>query len=617
MIKSVLRALQQKIVPKIIYGGIRSKLLIIAGIIITFVFSGAYIASTYLDMTFDQGVWWTWTHMMDPGFIGDDHDHWYKMLLGSFIAFVGVIIVAGAFLTILNEIIESMVEHLQKGHIPKRLEGHTVIAGTGDQLKNFIDAVNVLSGKDKQDQILVVIPEQRYLEQTKSICVGQTLIAIDHIWTKDALDRLHLASANRMILLENFGGDISTMLKVITQINRLRSQKKNTQEMKVYIELNSRSMLPVLQSSMRRFIENSSKMEIFWINMANASARLALLNHPLDIEKKSKQVTLIFLGWSNFAEALLQQVLRVGHYINSTRIIIVTDDNKTMQDKIAHDFPGIFSSTYVQDILTIECIASNTVSTLKMQIDENITVAICGDNNDEIFIKAMELATSGFDGLKQVFVELPDGSGYRDVIDAMKKGEKDIPIIPVRSHAKAFELMEKLDKFAKQGHDKYIKEREKQGQRIKDEDGSYVNAADYSWDMLDEIQRGWNRSPADHAEIKLRILADKHKMPRHQRTDDGRLIVSKALKSKAEEIIRHYEEKLPTQHDGLELLAMLEHNRWSGEKFSEGWVYGEETNKALKISSYLVAYKDLTNEIQQYDREQVAVQLSNLLVGSV
>mgnify|MGYP000243957644 CR=1 FL=1 len=617
MIKSVLRALRQKIVPKIIYGGIRSKLLIIAGIIITLVFSGAYIASTYLDMTFNQGVWWTWTHMMDPGFIVGDHDHWYKMLLGSFIAFVGVIIVAGAFLTILNEIIESMVEHLQKGRIPKRLEGHTVIAGTGDQLKNFIDAVKVLSGKDKQDQILVVIPEQRYLEQTKSICVGQTLIAIDHIWTEDALDRLHFKSANRVILLENFGGDISTMLKVITQINRLRSQKKNIQEMKVYIELNSRSMLPVLQSSMRRFIDNSSKMEICWINMANASARLALLNHPLDIEKKSKQVTLMFLGWSDFAEALLQQVLRVGHYINSTRIIIATDDNKTMQDKIAHDFSGIFSSTYAQDILTVECIATNTVSTLKTQVDENITVAICGDNNDEIFIKAMELATSGFDGLKQMFVELPDGSGYRDVIDAMNKGEKDIPIVPVRSHAKAFELMEKLDKFAKQGHDKYIKEREKQGQRIKKADGSYDSPADYSWDMLDEIHRGWNRSPADHAEIKLRILADKHQMPRHKRTDDDCLIVSKALKSKAEDIIRHYEEKLSTKNDDLELLAMLEHNRWSGEKFAEGWVYGEETNKALKISSYLVAYKDLANEIQQYDREQVAVQLGNLLVGSV
>lgn len=619
MIKAILRFLNKKILSKVIYGGIRPKLLAIAGIIAILVVFGAFLASAYLNMTFNQGIWWTWTHMVDPGFIDGDGGSLVQMLVGSFIAFIGVLIVAGAFLTILQEIIEVMVEHLKKGHIAKSLTEHTVIAGTGAQLKNYITAVNSLSPLVTEDQLLIVISEQQDLERVKGLCPNHIPIAVDTIWTPKAMDRLSLKSASRLILLENFGGDISKMFKVITQLNSLRIEESPASKLKIYIEVNNRKLLPMLQSSLQRFIKHPAMIDVSLMNMANISARLALLEHPLEVflsNKSQGQTVLVILGWSLFSDALLQQVLRVSHSICPTRIIIATNNTQEIQEKISQDYPGLSDTNYINKILSIECLDFNAINCLKTQSEDNVTFAICGENHDEVFSKAIELSISDFTGLQQIFVELPDGSGYIDVIQAMSFSDEDIPIIAVGSHAKAFELMEQLDKFAKQGHEKYIQQRELQGKRIKKANGTYENPADYSWEMLDEVHRGWNRSPADHAEIKLRTLAGSHQIKRHEKTNDGQIVISRKLKQKVQDILDHYKNKVTTHHKDLELLAMLEHNRWAGEKLAEGWIVGKETNKPRQISSFIIPYDKLSEEIKAYDRDQVVIQLTNLLVDA-
>ena len=113
------------------------------------------------------------------------------------------------------------------------------------------------------------------------------------------------------------------------------------------------------------------------------------------------------------------------------------------------------------------------------------------------------------------------------------------------------------------------------------------------------------------------VLADIYQLDRHTKDHNGCFIMSAELQQKMEDVIEHYNKKKSAHHDDLELLSMLEHNRWSGEKLAEGWVFGEKTDKIHKISSFIVAYGQLTEDIKQYDREQVVTQLMDLLNNTV
>ena len=55
----------------------------------------------------------------------------------------------------------------------------------------------------------------------------------------------------------------------------------------------------------------------------------------------------------------------------------------------------------------------------------------------------------------------------------------------------------------------------------------------------------------------------------------------------------------------VERMAELEHGRWNAERLSNGWRYAKEKCEARKFSPYLVAWKDLPDEIKDYDRSAV------------
>jgi hypothetical protein len=617
MIKNSTFNIVQKLWSKIMFGGIKPKLGAIFFVITSIVFIGGAIASSNFNMTFQEGLWWTWIHLMNPGFISGDNDHWLKMITSSIIVFLGMSVIAGIFLMILQQILETILEHLKKGNIPKTLTNHTVLAGYGSQLKYFIDAIHSLQPDLLPSQILVVVPDNIYFEQAKNLCPKGTLIAVDHIWMPSAINRFYLYKAQRIILLNNYGGDISNVLNVITKLNTQREKQTQLGELKIYYELSQYSLLPMLQASTRKLVSNRSKIELCVMNIDNISARLTLLNYPLDVSikrvKDDSRVVLVFIGWSLFADALLHQVMRIGYYQCPTKIYIAVKDLEVHQEKLKENYPGLLQSDYAQNMMSIEYIKLDTLNSLNLGAEDNVSFAVCGDSPDNIFLKTMDITTDRFNSLKYILTEIPDGSGYGEVIKAINQSQPGYSMVAVGSHAKAFELIEKVDKYAKLSHEKYIKDREDNGQRIQNTNGSYENPADESWGNLDDIRRNWNRSPLDHAEIKLRVLANTYQLPEHTQNKTGEGVhIPAALKLKVMSLISHFQLDKSLNED-IELLSKLEHNRWSGEKFSEGWVWGEKTDKSRKISCYLVPYEQLTNEIQQYDREQVIQQLSNLM----
>ena len=56
----------------------------------------------------------------------------------------------------------------------------------------------------------------------------------------------------------------------------------------------------------------------------------------------------------------------------------------------------------------------------------------------------------------------------------------------------------------------------------------------------------------------------------------------------------------------LRELATMEHGRWNVERLLQGWSYGAEKDEEGRLSPYLVPWKELSREIQQYDIDAVA-----------
>ena len=63
---------------------------------------------------------------------------------------------------------------------------------------------------------------------------------------------------------------------------------------------------------------------------------------------------------------------------------------------------------------------------------------------------------------------------------------------------------------------------------------------------------------------------------------------------------------LPSFDDGqVGQMAEKEHGRWNAERLSAGWRYGKVKEVEKKISPHLISWKDLPQEIRQYDIDAV------------
>lgn len=587
------------------------KVLFIVTLILFLISCGTLIGYFMFKVPVGEAVWWAWTHLIDPGFLGDDKDDPARRIIGTLFALIGMIVIAGTFIAILEDIGRRTVERMRKGSIPSDMHGHTVLVGSGKKLPHFVDALKRLPDPAEDEGIVIVVPEQSMLDDARRLCQGPEHFIADHIWEDKGIGRLKLQNAQRIILLDNFGGTNGDMLSFLFKLQELRKEKIEKTDTKIYLEINNRKLLDAITFHVERLRADDKKTEIHTINMADAAARLLLRNHPLDCIP-SAPVTLIIIGWSEFADALLQQAIRVAHYaIKPTRIIVATKDVDLIEAKIKTEMPGLDGNEYARSILNIGFVESFILGQQELTDTDAITLAVCGDNADNVFSDAVRWQqATRLPGLRQIYLELPDGSGYRDVIEKVPDDPAVPRLVAAGSRSDAFRLAEEMDRVARALHQKYLKQRGEQNKR-----DPLKNMQDRDWENLDETTRGWNRAPVDHMMIKLRALADHFLIQRHSAARDGSVLLDEALSAQVRNIVEHIQGKLPEQRLEIELLAGMEHDRWSAEKIAQGWRYAPAKNADLRQSPYLVSYECLDETTKQYDRETIAEILETCVKG--
>lgn len=138
--------------------------------------------------------------------------------------------------------------------------------------------------------------------------------------------------------------------------------------------------------------------------------------------------------------------------------------------------------------------------------------------------------------------------------------------------------------IAKEIHADYVKIR-KSEKNCNPDDPSLKD-----WNDLDESLKESNRQQADHIAIKLRAAG---------------LWFRKLILGVPESPA--FKERLEVM---LEILAVSEHDRWVAEKRGQGWIPAadmkrESRNNRLFMHNFLFRWKELTDEIKEYDRKPV------------
>jgi len=129
--------------------------------------------------------------------------------------------------------------------------------------------------------------------------------------------------------------------------------------------------------------------------------------------------------------------------------------------------------------------------------------------------------------------------------------------------------------LAKAVHEDYVRRRRSEGQ-LRQYDPALA-----AWEDLPESLRNSNLSQVADIERKLDAI--------------GCEVAYEGGESAA----------LQLAPEEIELLARMEHARWTEERLSDGWSYGAERDVAAKRSPGLVPWNELSEELRDLDRDAV------------
>ncbi len=110
---------------------------------------------------------------------------------------------------------------------------------------------------------------------------------------------------------------------------------------------------------------------------------------------------------------------------------------------------------------------------------------------------------------------------------------------------------------------------------------AYQESSKQRWKDLREEFRESNRQAADHIMEKIRAMG------------------YEAVRVRGKAKVKRFTEK------ETEIMAEMEHGRWNVERLVAGWRWGKQKDADRKISPYIVGWKDLPDDIRNYDRDMV------------
>ena len=355
----------------------------------------------------------------------------------------------------------------------------------------------------------------------------------------------------------------------------------------------------------QRFRVNVRGLDLF-----SLAARQVLTGHPLDYQPinatSSKSVRFVIVGFGPMGQRLALQAAQVGHYANriKTKITVLEPAGSPRVASFLQRHPQIGTVT---ELSTREfSVASATAVSLILEScgsepDEMLTVALCWDSIDEgaineaQLIRQLEREDSTNLKLALGLNQLPECRNLRTLLFQTRRsgfanlfpaggspssiGSNVFPFGSIEETCSLETLMhESSDAVARELHQDWYDSNIKAGKKHGDK------PALWPWDQLDEVYKESNRHAADHIPAKLRAI--------------GCRVEKLGFTGKQLSTIDD-----PTQ---IELLAQMEHARWSAELFIMNYKHSPGVrNDVAKTHPDLVEWELLSESTKNYDRNQV------------
>ena len=345
-----------------------------------------------------------------------------------------------------------------------------------------------------------------------------------------------------------------------------------------------------------------SRVRVF--NEAESIARRMVSNFPPDEHvamETDQSVHVMLIGLGSVGQSILLQLARIGHYRSGKRpkLTIVDRSVKHLWQQARTAHPALETLLQVEteekqiEDVSVEDLTRWSNDSIPISVvyvctkDEIANLRISGLYLKTIHDKVAKEVGHSKRHLPKVIALDPSGgsvlSDFKSSNDNNSRQEYFHLFSLIRSDEEgtASQTVEGLltdvdDARAKSFHEEYCcKEVEARGK----DPARKLKPFDMEWDILSEEGRDANRYVADHVDVKLRAI--------------GFAIQSNPTKASI------------LSGEEVEILAAMEHDRWTADRKLAGWTLGVPRDDARKIHDNMIPYNQLAEEIKQYDRDSV------------
>ena len=598
---------------------------------IAFLFSWALIDSISelywngADSSIDShhSFWLTICYFFDPGNLNiTNHiNPGIQGVVSLIVTILGMTLLTGLFVSTFTNIIEQRVDSVKSGAITyKGIHSHFVIIGFCKLTEAIIRGILEKYGKSSKILLLTkedinTVRESLYDILKSKQHDGQLVIYSGDYNLSENLKRLNLSTSREIYLLgeeskENNDFKKYTCYQKIDKLISGHITPKDINPIPVYVRMDDIITFSTFQRLDTATISlytqfkpfNSSE---FWarkiwnggeVEISDSFNQIKKITYPyLNINDESKYVHLVVFGFNSMAQALVIQAIRSAHFFNYTeknkrvsKITIVDSQIKELWLHFTTHFKNL-EQVYDIEIETIECEfeeSNNNIIDWSRDQKQKLIIAICSDNQNLAFERALNLPTDVYYQHKKKSTELPivyvEQTTYSSVWELAKKTEQ-------------IELYDKVDnpsEFRSAQYDKYhnvypfgMKIRRVYPNKIEDLKSCLIHAdyealwcntnipteekttIAYLYKLVEHNETVKLESLINNAFSRWYKLSENIKSANRYQTDNHKQILL-ILKKNGITSVEHVSNM---NDELLYLCSDIEHRRWIGERVIAGW----------------------------------------------
>jgi hypothetical protein len=536
--------------------------------------------------------WWHWNTLADSAFstlqllttqfprTAPNDVNWQLQIARFFMPLFAVLFSVAALLRRFNRPLRAWTAGLSRDHVVL-IGDSNVTAALAHAYRKAGRRVVAVAPPPKGDDVSI-------MEQTGArVIFGDTK-------KESVLRRAAIHRASAAIVADDVGTDAVRLAMSVSRLCR-KHRAAGASPLVFLVRLGHRDLRSLLRTQIRSAIrESGSLVDLRLYVREQTLARSLLSRYPADwgLPPGANDIHAAIIGLGYMGGELLLQLARVAVPAPGRRCVftVVDRDANGLKDQLLAANPGLLNCAdelrfLPSDISPSAITADQVDAWFNAPLPATAIYVCCGDDGANL---SMAIGLRKAYALRQMpappmFVYQSAGNelidGLADLHGTTFDTLRVIPFGGVEEETDPFYLIdEEIDGLARLLHDEQYLGTRRQAS------STAPSPAEVPWSVLDESYRAANRAQADHALVKLRTLGWHAVL----QTDSTATVPAPSIDSAV-----------------LEEMAVQEHDRWCRERWLAGWVYDAKRNNAELRHPYLVPYRQLTNEVQGFDRDTV------------